>query len=84
MQGKIFLPPEIRRDVPRIILSGGEELLLEQHGGLFSYDSKCIRIRTGAGLLTVEGEKLVIEYFGVQDLMIRGKIHALSMDESIK
>ncbi|MBE5770428.1 MAG: YabP/YqfC family sporulation protein [Clostridia bacterium] len=84
MQGKIFLPPEIRRDVPRIILSGGEELLLEQHGGLFSYDSKCIRIRTGAGLLTVEGEKLVIEYFGVQDLMIRGKIHALRMDESIK
>ena len=84
MQGKIFLPPEIRRDVPRIILSGGEELLLEQHGGLFSYDSKCIRIRTGAGLLTVEGEKLVIEYFGVQDLMIRGKIHALRMDERIK
>ncbi|MBQ6804153.1 MAG: YabP/YqfC family sporulation protein [Clostridia bacterium] len=70
--------------MPRIILSGGEELLLEQHGGLFSYDSKCIRIRTGAGLLTVEGEKLVIEYFGVQDLMIRGKIHALRMDESIK
>ena len=84
MQGKIFLPPEIRRDVPRIILSGGEELLLEQHGGLFSYDSKCIRIRTGAGLLTGEGEKLVMEYFGVQDLMIRGKIHALRMDESIK
>lgn len=84
MHGKIFLPPEIRKDAPRIILSGGEELLLEQHGGLFSYDSKCIRIRTGAGLLTVEGEKLVIDYFGVQDLMIRGKIQALRMDEHIK
>lgn len=77
------MPPEIRGDAPRMILSGQEELLLEQHGGLFSYDSKCIRIRTKAGLLTLTGENLVIEYFGVQDLMIRGKIRSLSLDEAL-
>ena len=80
MRGLNFIPPEIGSDAPRMILSGREELLIEQHGGLFSYDSRCIRIRTKRGIATVQGEDLVIEYFGLQDLLIRGKIHALSLE----
>ena len=64
-----------------MILSGREELLIEQHKGLFSYESQCIRIRTGRGIVTIHGENLVITYFGLQDLMIQGKIRALSMEE---
>ena len=80
MRGLNFIPPEIGSDVPRMILSGREELLIEQHGGLFSYESKCIRIRTKMGVVTVNGENLVIQYFGLQDLLIRGKISGLLLD----
>ena len=81
MRGMNLIPPEIRSDAPRMILSGREELLIEQHGGLFSYESKCIRIRTKTGIVTVNGENLVIQYFGLQDLLIQGKIHGLLLDE---
>lgn len=75
-----IVPPEICSRAPRMILTGGEEVLIEQHAGLISYESRCIRIRTGAGAVTVQGEALVIAYFGLQDLLIRGKIHQLLLE----
>ncbi|MBQ9264241.1 MAG: YabP/YqfC family sporulation protein [Clostridia bacterium] len=74
-----FAPPQVRTDTPRTVLTGREELLIEQHTGLFSYETKCIRIRTKEGLWTVTGENLVIAYFGVQDMLIKGKIASVSI-----
>lgn len=67
-------------DQPRIVITGREEILIEQHRGLFSYETKCIRIRTGAGLITVKGEQMVIAFFGAQDLLIRGQIISVDLD----
>ena len=67
-------PEEVCRDTPRIILTGRKEVLVEQHGGLFSYETRCIRLRTRMGLLTVTGEGLVISHFGAQDALIRGRV----------
>ena len=74
-------PQEVCRDTPRIILTGREELLVECHSGLFSYESRCIRLRTRAGLLTVTGDQLVISHFGLQDVLIRGRVNSLQVDE---
>lgn len=70
----------IRTDQPRIVLSGREELIIQRHTGLFSYETKCIRIRTKGGLVTVTGENLVIEYFGLEDLLIRGRVDTIGVD----
>ena len=77
------MPPEIRENVPRVVITGNSEVLVEQHTGLFSYETGCIRIRTAAGLLKVTGEKLVIAHFGAQDLLIRGRVDGVSMDGAI-
>ena len=81
MRGKSFAPPEARSEAPRVVITGRQEVLIEQHAGLFSYETKCIRVRTKAGLLTVTGKDLVISYFGMQDLLIRGLISGVQMDE---
>lgn len=73
-------PREVCGDTSRIIMTGREEVLVERHGGLFSYESKCIRLRTGMGLLTVTGEKLIISHFGAQDVLIQGQVDALRVD----
>ena len=72
-------PEEVCRDTPRIVMTGREEVLVEQHGGLFSYETRCIRLRTKLGLLTVTGEGLVISHFGAQDVLIRGRVDALQV-----
>lgn len=80
MHGFSLAPREVQSRQPRIVLSGREEVLIEQHAGLFSYDTGCIRIRTKAGMVTVAGENLVISFFGIQDVLIRGKVESIAMD----
>ena len=78
-----LFPPETVAKMPRIVLTGDRELLVEQHKGLFSYDTDRIRIRTTRGLLTVTGEKLTIVYFGTQDLLISGKIFCMQLESDV-
>lgn len=78
-----FETPQTEVYAPRIILTGREEVLIEQHQGLFSYETGCIRVRTRDGLVTISGEKLIISFFGAQDLQIRGLISGVTIDGSI-
>ena len=75
-----LLPREITGKVPRIVLTGDEELLIEQHRGLYSYDPARIRIRSARALITVTGQKLSIVYFGTQDLLIHGSIFSIALE----
>lgn len=80
MHGFLLAPREVQSDQPRIVLSGREEVLIEQHTGLFSYETRCIRIRTKAGMVTVAGENLIISFFGMQDVLIHGKVESIGVD----
>ena len=73
-------PPEVLSGAPRLICTGREETVIEGHTGLFSYETACIRVRTQMGVWTVSGENLVIDYFGAQDLLIRGRVDSVRMD----
>lgn len=73
-------PNELIGNRPRIILNGRKEMTVQQHCGLFSYETRLIRIRTAEGILGVRGKDLVISFFGVQDMQIRGMIESLQMD----
>ncbi|MBE5782380.1 MAG: hypothetical protein E7329_03585 [Clostridiales bacterium] len=79
MKGLSFAPVEAKLDQPRVVLSGDSEVLIEQHAGLFSYESKCVRVRTKRGLISVTGENLLISYFGIQDLMIQGHVSGIAL-----
>lgn len=74
-------PAHVAGDAPRAVLTGRDEVLIEGHTGLFSYETKCIRVRTKAGLWTVTGEGLTIDFFGAQDLLIRGKVAGLALGD---
>ena len=73
-------PPELVSKAPRLICTGREETIIEGHKGLFSYETSCIRVRTRMGVWTVEGENLLIEYFGTEDLKIKGQVDGIRLD----
>ncbi len=76
-----LIPPEVGKGTARVILTGREEVVIEGHKGLFSYETKCIRIRSRAGLVTVSGQDLIIDHLGVQDLLIHGKVEDVAVGE---
>ena len=75
-----LLPPETVGKTPRIVLTGDCEPLIEQHRGLYSYDTHLIRVRTNRGLVSVTGEKMTIVYFGARDLLISGRITGICLE----
>ena len=81
MHWNSLVPPEARSEAPRVVISGREQVLIEQHRGLFSYETNHIRVRTQAGLMTVAGAGLVISHFGPQDLLIQGEIASVALEK---
>lgn len=63
----------------RVIITGRREVLIEGHTGLFSYESGQIRIRSQDGIWTISGNHMMIEFFGVHDLLIRGNVESVSV-----
>ena len=73
-------PREMAERESRALLTGRREVIIEGHRGLFSYETRCIRVRCRQGLWTVTGEGLFIDHFGPEDLLIRGSVHAVALE----
>lgn len=69
------------RGAPRVVVKGREEALIERHRGLLSYDPLCVRARCGEYEVRVDGEALTIPYFGLEDMIVAGKITSVSFAE---
>ena len=67
--------------LPRLVLIGREKLLIEQHRGLYSYETRCIRVRSRDGLIAVSGEKLIISFFGAEDMQIEGHVTGIALED---
>lgn len=80
MLGLSVAPPQVAGNAPRCVITGAEEVLIEGHTGLFSYETERIRVRTEKGLWTVTGRGLIISFFGVRDLLIRGEVTGIEME----
>lgn len=73
------LPAELVPGVPRLTLSGGSQVLVENHGGLKSYTSDLIEVRGRNMLLQIRGEDLELAAMTKTDIVIRGIIVALEL-----
>ncbi len=73
-------PMERMENESRAIWTGRREVIIEGHRGLFSYETRCVRVRCREGLWTVTGEGLHIDHFGPEDLLVRGLVRTVSLE----
>ena len=73
------LPAELVPGVPRLTMSGGSEVLVENHGGLRSYTRDLIEVRGRNMLLQIRGEDLELAAMTKTDIVIRGIIVAVEL-----
>lgn len=72
-----FMPSEPLTGKPRIILTGNEALLIEQHRGVISYTQDRLIVRMRQGRLNVLGQAMQLQEYGKQDLCVNGEIISL-------
>ena len=71
------LPAELMPGVPKLTLSGGSEVLIENHGGLKSYSRGLVEIRGRDMLMQIRGEDLELTAMTKTIVALRGIIVAV-------
>jgi len=80
MATALSLPKEIALDMPVITTTGRGELSIENYKSLLEFTETKIRIRTRAGVVIVEGERLTLKQITAENLLITGRVAGVSYE----
>lgn len=72
------MPAESSGQLPRIIITGTRELLLENHRGILTYEPSLVRVAYRGGNLEVRGKQLTLPTINPDELEIAGEIVSIS------
>ena len=76
-------PKETYSSVPHLIITGFEEMIIENFQGILEYEDFFIRIKTSLGIVNVHGINLKLENMTEDDLRIKGKIESIELERTI-
>lgn len=78
------LPQEVCSNVPRIIITGFNEVIIENFKGILEYEEFFVRIGTYIGVININGFNLNLENMTNDDIKVKGKIESLEFERSIE
>lgn len=71
------LPSDVILDLPRVVLVGNLQAVVENHRGLVEYSPGRVRVGLETGQLVLTGEGLVIGSVGTEEMIVLGRITGL-------
>ena len=82
--GKILeMPEEVCSNIPKITITGFNELILENYKGILEYEEFFVRINTHIGVVNINGYGLSLENMTNDDIKVRGKIESLDIERTV-
>jgi len=72
--GALELPKAVALNLPLVSLVGHEELNVENYKGIIEYTDERIRLKTTAGILKVEGRKMLLGQITSESVCVTGTI----------
>lgn len=76
------IPKEVSTNIPKITISGFEEILIENHKGILEYEEFFIRLNTYIGIINVNGFNLKLEEMTSDDIKVKGKIDSIDFENT--
>ena len=74
MTGLLSLPKEIALNLPLIMATGRNEINIENYKNLIEFTDIKIRINTSAGILSIEGQRLMLKHITTENILVTGRI----------
>lgn len=72
---------ELTMGLAKIVILGNQECLIENYNGIIQYENEKIRLKTRSGIVMIEGNNLRINEIGEGEMLIKGKITNLMLEE---
>ncbi|MCI8412223.1 MAG: sporulation protein YqfC [Clostridia bacterium] len=77
------LPQEVCSDIPKIIITGFDEIIIENYKGILEYEEFFVRINTHIGAVNINGYGLNLENMTNDDIKVTGKIESIDIERTI-
>lgn len=76
---RMELPAELLDDMPRLTLTGGNSVLVENHRELLAYTGEMIEVGCGRLHLRIRGEALLLRAMDRSELLVTGTIYSVEV-----
>ena len=76
------IPQEIYSNVPKITITGFNEMIIENFKLILEYEDYYIRINTSLGIINVNGYELRLENMTNDDIKVTGKIEKFDIERN--
>ena len=80
LENILELPQEVYSDIPKLTITGFNELILENYKGILEYEKEYIRIQAKSCRILVRGKNLNISYYTNEEMKITGIIQSIEYE----
>lgn len=77
------IPKEVYSNIPNFIITGFEDMIIENYKGILEYEDYFVRIATSIGIVNVHGINLKLEKMTEDNLKITGNIESIEIERTI-
>ena len=77
------IPKEVYSNNPKIVITGFDELIVENFKGILEYEEFFVRISTYIGIISINGYNLNLENMSDDDIKVTGKIESLDIERTL-
>ena len=80
LENILELPQEVYSDIPKLTITGFNELILENYKGILEYEEYFASINTYIGIVNIKGYNINLEKMTNDDIKITGKIDDIELE----
>ena len=77
------IPREVSSKVPKITVTGFDEILIENFKGILEYEDFFARISTHIGNININGFNLKLSQMTEDDILVSGKIENIDFENKL-
>lgn len=78
------IPKEIYSNIPNLIITGFEDIIIENYKGIIEYEDYYVRVNTDIGIISIHGINLKLEKMTEDNLKIIGKTESIELERFIE
>ena len=76
------MPQELYTDIPKITITGFNEMIIENFNGILEYEDFYIRVNTSLGIININGIGLKLETMTNDDIKVVGNIESIDIEKN--
>lgn len=77
------IPKEVYSNIPNFIITGFEEMIIENYKGILEYEDFYVRVNTFIGIINIHGLNLKLDKMTEDNLKITGKIEKIDIERTV-